>query len=195
MKFNNKNKPEDDEQMEAAGQHNPADGVEDNNPADAAQNEDQLSGLEKEAEDLKDALKESNDKYLRLVAEFDNFRKRNARERNELIKNAGEDVIKSLLDTVDDAERAEQQLEKSNDLEAFSQGVALIFAKLRNVLTAKGLKKMDSKGEDFNPELHEAITEIPASSEEQSGKVIDEVQAGYCLNDKIIRHAKVVVGK
>lgn len=190
MKFNHKNKPEN-EQMDAE-QKEQTDNTETTN---ADINEETPSGLEKEVAELKDALQESNDKYLRLVAEFDNFRKRNAKERNELIKNAGEDVIKSLLDILDDAERAEQQLEKSSDLEALSQGVSLIFSKLRNILAAKGLNKMNSKGEEFNPELHEAITEIPAPSEEQSGKVIDEVQAGYCLNNKIIRHAKVVVGK
>ena len=191
MKFNHKNKPGEEQMDEERNEH-----IEDNmNNDNTAENEEPLSGLEKEVEDLKSALKESNDKYLRLVAEFDNFRKRTAKERNELIKNAGEDVIKSLLDVLDDAERAEQQLAKSNDLEALGQGVSLIFSKLRNILSAKGLSKMDSKGEEFNPELHEAITEIPAPSEEQSGKVIDEVQAGYSLNDKIIRHAKVVVGK
>ncbi|HET8573991.1 MAG TPA: nucleotide exchange factor GrpE [Edaphocola sp.] len=193
MKFNNKNKPE--EEQAGVGQNDQAAGAENKITDDVAQNEGPLPDQEKKLEELKSALQESNDKYLRLVAEFDNFRKRNARERNELIKSAGEDIIKSLLDILDDAERAEQQLEKSNDLEAMSQGVALIFSKLRNVLSAKGLKKMESKGEDFNPEFHEAITEIPAPSEDQSGKVIDEVQAGYCLNDKIIRHAKVVVGK
>lgn len=193
MKFNHKNKPED-EQMDVE-QNEQAEDISNDNTESTEATEEPLPGLEKEIADLKDALKESNDKYLRLVAEFDNFRKRNAKERNDLIKNAGEDIIKSLLDVLDDAERAEQQLAKSNDLEALNQGVSLIFSKLRNILSAKGLSKMESKGEEFNPELHEAITEIPAPTEDQSGKVIDEVQAGYCLNDKIIRHAKVVVGK
>jgi len=141
------------------------------------------------------ALKEMTDKYLRLVAEFDNFKKRNARERNDLIKNAGEDVIKSLLEVLDDAERAEAQFDKANDVAALKAGLDLIFSKLKNILKNKGLKAMESKGAEFNPEWHEAITEVPVPDEAQKGKVIDEVQKGYYLNDKIIRHAKVVVGK
>lgn len=150
--------------------------------------EDELSKLQGE-------INEISDKYLRLVAEFDNFRKRTAKERNELIKSAGEDVIKSLLDVLDDAERAQTQMAKSDDIASLKTGMELIFNKLRNILAAKGLKKMESKGEEFNPELHDAITEVPAPSEKESGKILDEVQAGYFLNDKIIRHAKVVVGK
>ncbi|PSK92207.1 nucleotide exchange factor GrpE [Taibaiella chishuiensis] len=144
---------------------------------------------------LTEELKEANDKYLRLAAEFDNYRKRNAKERNELIKSAGEDVIKSLLDILDDSERAAQQLELSDDIKTNKEGVFLVFNKLKNVLQGRGLKAMESKEQEFNPELHEAITEIPAPTEALQGKVLDEVQKGYFLNDKIIRHAKVVVGK
>lgn len=151
--------------------------------------------VEEELEKAKNETRELSDKYLRLVAEFDNFRKRTAKERNELIKTAGEDIIKSLLDVMDDAERAEKQMEKPTDVESLKKGMELIFNKLKNVLEAKGLTKMQSKGEEFNPELHDAITEIPAPTEKESGKVLDEVQTGYYLNDKIIRHAKVVVGK
>jgi len=139
--------------------------------------------------------KEANDKYLRLAAEFDNFRKRNAKERIELVKNASEDLIKSLLDVVDDSERALQQIEKTDDITLIKDGISLVFSKLKNTLNSKGLQEMSSKGEDFNPDMHEAITEIPAPTEELKGKVIDEVSKGYYLNDKIIRHAKVVVGK
>ncbi len=144
---------------------------------------------------LTEELKEANDKYLRLAAEFDNYRKRNAKERNELIKSAGEDVIKSLLDVLDDSERAAQQLELSDDIKTNKEGVFLVFNKLKSVLQTRGLKAMESKEQEFNPELHEAITEIPAPNEALQGKVLDEVQKGYFLNDKIIRHAKVVVGK
>ena len=144
---------------------------------------------------LTEELKEANDKYLRLAAEFDNYRKRNAKERNELIKSAGEDVIKSLLDILDDSERAAQQLELSDDIKTNKEGVFLVFNKLKNVLQGRGLKAMESREQEFNPELHEAITEIPAPTEALQGKVLDEVQKGYFLNDKIIRHAKVVVGK
>jgi molecular chaperone GrpE len=168
----------------------------DDSLSDSAQiNDDLTHENDDKTEALEQQLREVNDKYLRLVAEFDNFRKRIARERIELIKTAGEDVIKSLLDVLDDSERAAMQLENSNDLTAIKEGVSLVFVKLKNTLQSKGLKAMESKGLDFDTELHEAITEIPAPNEELKGKVIDEVQKGYHLNDKIIRHAKVVVGK
>jgi len=154
----------------------------------ATEEDDRVQQLEHE-------LKESNDKYVRLVAEFDNFRKRNAKERIELIKNAGEDVIKALLDVLDDSERATKQMETSEDLNQIKEGIYLVFNKLKNALQQKGLKAMESKEQEFDTELHEAITEIPAPTEALKGKVLDEVQKGYYLNDKIIRHAKVVVGK
>jgi molecular chaperone GrpE len=150
---------------------------------------------ESEAEKFQLEAAEWKDKYLRLVAEFDNFRKRNAKERIELIQTAGKDVIVSLLDVLDDSERAQKQLETSNDTAAIKEGVLLVFNKLRNTLQSRGLKPMVSNGQDFNPDLHEAITEIPAPSKQLAGKVMDEVQKGYYLNDKIIRFAKVVVGK
>ena len=149
---------------------------------------------ESEIEKLKEQIAELNDKYLRQVAEFDNFRRRNAKERVELIQTAGRDVITDLLDVLDDSERAQKQMEATNDVSQIKEGVQLVFSKLRNTLSAKGLKPMESVGQEFNSDLHEAITEIPAG-EEMKGKVVDEVQKGYYLNDKIIRHAKVVVGK
>lgn len=158
-------------------------------------NDEMTSEEDDKMQQLENQLKESNDKYLRLVAEFDNFRKRNAKERIELTKSAGEDIIRSLLDVVDDSERAAKQLETSEDLPLIKEGINLVFNKLKSTLQNKGLKAMESKGEDFDTELHEAITEIPAPSEELKGKVMDEVQKGYYLNDKIIRHAKVIVGK
>ncbi|MFA6058286.1 MAG: nucleotide exchange factor GrpE [Taibaiella sp.] len=158
-------------------------------------NDEMTNEEDEKLQQLENQLKESNDKYLRLVAEFDNFRKRNAKERIELIKSAGEDIIKSLLDVVDDSERAAKQLETSEDLALIKEGINLVFNKLKNTLHNKGLKAMESKEQDFDTELHEAITEIPAPTEDLKGKVIDEVQKGYYLNDKIIRHAKVIVGK
>jgi len=152
---------------------------------------DEISEMEK----LQEEAAEWKDKYLRLVAEFENLRKRNARERIELTQIAGKDIMTSLLDVVDDCERAQKQVETSNDVTAIKEGVSLVFNKLRNTLQSKGLKQMTSVGQEFNPDLHEAITEIPAPSKEAVGKVIDEVQKGYYLNDKIIRFAKVVVGK
>jgi molecular chaperone GrpE len=148
-----------------------------------------------EEEKLKAALQEMKDKYLRQVAEFENFRKRSARERMELIQTAGKEVITSLLDVVDDCDRAEKQLQSSNDIELIKEGVLLVFNKLRSTLQARGLKPMQTIGVEFNPDQHEAITEIPAPTEELKGKVMDEVMKGYYLNDKIIRFAKVVVGK
>lgn len=148
-----------------------------------------------EIEKLQAEVSELKDKYLRQAAEFDNFRKRNAKERLELIQTAGKDIVTSLLDVLDDSERAQRQLETSNDLAAIKQGVGLVFNKLKNVLQSKGLKVMETVHTEFNPDLHEAITDIPAPTPELEGKVLDEVQKGYYLNDKIIRFAKVVVGK
>jgi len=149
------------------------------------------SALEK----VKDELKEAGDKYLRLAAEFDNFKRRNAKERVELIQTAGRDVITDLLEVLDDCDRAQKQLESSEEVDQIKEGVSLIFNKLKNKLQARGLKPMESINKDFNPDLHEAITEIPSPTEQLRGKVLDEVVKGYYLNDKLIRHAKVVVGK
>ena len=149
------------------------------------------SALEK----VKEELKEASDKYLRLAAEFDNFKRRNAKERVELIQTAGRDVITDLLEVIDDYDRAQKQLETSDDVQQIKEGVSLILNKLKNKLQAKGLKPMESINKEFNPDLHEAITEIPSPSEDLKGKVLDEVVKGYYLNDKLIRHAKVVVGK
>jgi len=158
------------------------------------ENEFENPPVEKETEVLKAKVAELNDKFLRQAAEFENFKRRNAKERIELIQTAGKDVISDLLDVIDDSERAQKQLESTDDLELIKEGVSLVFSKLRNILTAKGLKPMDAKGKDFDPDLHEAIAEVEGG-EEMKGKVIDEIQKGYYLNDKIIRYAKVVVGK
>lgn len=147
-----------------------------------------------EVESLKSRIDELNDRYLRQAAEFDNFRRRNAKERMELIQTAGREVITDLLDVLDDSERAQKQMETTDDIQQIKEGIQLVFSKLRTTLLAKGLKPMDAKGKDFDADLHEAITEIEAG-EPMKGKVVDEVQKGYYLNDKIIRFAKVVVGK
>jgi len=140
-------------------------------------------------------LQEAKDKYLRLVAEFDNFRRRTARENEENRKTAGKEVIEALLVVLDDTNRAAEQMEKSTDMASVKEGISLVFNKLRNVLQQKGLKAMDAINQPFDADLHEAITEIPAPSEDMVGKVIAEVEPGYYLKDKLIRHAKVVVGK
>lgn len=149
------------------------------------------SALEK----LKAELEDAKDKFIRKVAEFDNFKRRSAKERNELIQTAGKEVITDLLNVLDDCDRAQKQLETSTDAAAIKEGVMLVFNKLRNTLQSKGVKAMETIQQEFNPDLHEAITEIPAPTDNLKGKVVDEVVKGYYLNDKIIRHAKVVVGK
>jgi molecular chaperone GrpE len=144
---------------------------------------------------LKADLADQKDKYLRLMAEFENFKRRTAKERVDLIQTAGKDVIVSLLDVMDDCDRAEKQLNESDDIAVQKEGIQLVFNKIRTTLHAKGLKAMESIDQTFDVELHEAITEVPVPDASKKGKVIDEVTKGYYLNDKIIRFAKVVVGK
>jgi len=150
---------------------------------------------ETDLEKLRAELEEQKDKYLRLYADFDNFKRRTAKERQEFIQTAGRDVIGSLLQVLDDCDRAEKQMNSSEDIDAIRGGVQLVFGKLRNALQSRGLRPMESIGKPFNPDLHEAITEVPAPSPEAKGLVLDEIEKGYYLNDKIIRFAKVVVGK
>lgn len=153
------------------------------------------TGQAAELEKCKQEIGEWKDKFLRQAAEFDNFRKRSAKERLELVQTAGKDVIGSLLEVLDDSERAQKQLEATPGAGPVLEGVSLVFNKLRNILQSRGLKPMESIGRDFNPDIHEAITEVPVPDESKKGKVLDEVEKGYYLNDKIIRFAKVVVGK
>jgi len=150
---------------------------------------------ETDLEKLRAELEEQKDKYLRLYADFDNFKRRTAKERQEFIQTAGRDVIGSLLQVLDDCDRAEKQMNSSDDIDAIRGGVQLVFGKLRNALQSRGLRPMESIGQPFNPDLHEAITEVPAPTPEAKGLVLDEIEKGYYLNDKIIRFAKVVVGK
>src|SRR5512138_2678848 len=138
---------------------------------------------EPEIETLRNELGEMKDKFIRKVAEFENYKKRNLKERMELIQTAGKDVIVDLLEVLDDCERAEKQLAASGDSNQTKEGVMLVFNKLKNLLAAKGLKQMETINQDFDPDKHEAITEIPVPTEAQKGKVIDEVQKGYYLND------------
>ena len=150
---------------------------------------------EPELEKLKSELEDQKDKFIRKVAEFDNFKRRTAKEREEMRQTAGREVITDLLDVLDDCDRAQKQIDQSEDNKQIKEGVLLVFNKLRNLLSAKGLKPMQTIHEQFNPDLHEAITEIPAPTNDLKGKILDEIVKGYYLNDKIIRHAKVVVGK
>ncbi len=150
---------------------------------------------EEELEKLTAELQEQKDKYIRLFAEFDNYKRRSSRERMDLIQTAGKEVITSLLDVLDDCDRAEKQLQQSDDINEIRAGVLLVFNKLRAILQNRGLRSMESVHTDFDTGKHEAISEIPSPSPDLKGKVIDEVTPGYYLNDKIIRFAKVIVGK
>jgi molecular chaperone GrpE len=153
------------------------------------------SEMEKDPlEELQDQYNELNNKYLRLYSDFENFRKRNTKERIELIKNGGEDVFKLLLPIVDDFERARTNMETADNVPSVKEGIELIYHKLVNELGNRGLKPMETKGEVFDSEIHEAITQIPALSDDMKGKIVDELEKGYFLNDKVIRFAKVVVG-
>jgi molecular chaperone GrpE len=163
-------------------------------PEQSAQGEN-LTEESRELENLQKELQEQKEKYIRLYADFDNFKRRSAKERVELIQTAGREVIQSMLEVMDDCDRAEKQMQKSDDLQQIREGIQLVFTKFRNTLQSKGLKEMKSIGEEFNPDVHEAITEIPVPDENMKGKVVDEVEKGYMLNDKIIRFSKVVVGK
>jgi molecular chaperone GrpE len=140
-----------------------------------------------------ESIQSEKEKYLRLYSEFENFRRRTTKERLEWMQNASKDMIEAVLPVVDDMERALNALKNAGDSTA-SEGMELIFKKLYGILERKGLKPMNAKGEDFNPDLHEAVTQFAAPSPELVGKVIDEVEKGYFLNDKVLRFAKVVVG-
>jgi len=147
-----------------------------------------------EAEDWKQKYEEANDKYLRLYSDFDNYRKRTFKERMDLLKNASEELIIELLPVLDDFERALQAFEEHHVNDEAVKGTGLIYSKMYKILEQKGLKSMDSMGKEFDTDFHEAITNIPAPSDDMKGMVVDVIQKGYLLNDKIIRFAKVIVG-
>ena len=144
--------------------------------------------------ELQASVSELKDKHLRLLAEFDNYKKRTMRERLDLLNSASKEVMVSLLPVLDDFDRAKKSADDPTNEEVFSEGVILVYNRLHNILQGFGLKAINSTGEVFDVELHEAITEIPVPDENMKGKVIDTLEKGYMLNDKIIRHAKVVVG-
>jgi molecular chaperone GrpE len=159
--------------------------------AEATENEQ----VEEKEPSLEDKYNELNDKYLRLYSEFDNFRRRTAKERVELFKTAGQDILTDLLPVLDDFERALSNMNEKAEVKSIKEGVDLVYNKFRNTLDQKGLKAFNAIGETFDPDLHEAITKIPAPSKKMKGKVVDEVEKGYKLNDKVLRFAKVVVGE
>lgn len=142
-----------------------------------------------------ETLNELNDKYLRLYSEFDNYRKRTVRERSDLLKTANQEVISELLTIMDDFERAIKSNEEVTNCDVLKEGMVLIYQKLSGLLTKKGLKPIVAIGEDFDTDFHEAITFVAAPSNEMRGKIIDQIEKGYTLNDKVIRYAKVIIGQ
>lgn len=161
------------------------------NTAEMNIEESEISEIDK----LKDELAEAKDKYLRLYSEFENFRRRTSKEKLDLIQTANEGLISSLIPVIDDFERAEKSFEEEKEIKGLKEGVKLIANKFKNTLENKGLKVMESEqGTEFDPELHEAITQIPAPSEKLKGKVVDVIEKGYFLGEKVVRFAKVVTG-
>ncbi len=165
------------------------------NTAEGKTSEGEGNALAKELEEAKEQLEVQKDKYLRLSAEFDNYRKRTMKEKAELVLNGAEKTIGSILPVLDDFERALQNMEKTADVNAVKEGVEIIYNKFMKVLKENGVKVIEAKGQPLNTDFHEAIAVIPAPEEGQKGKILDCVQNGYTLNDKVIRHAKVVVGE
>lgn len=152
------------------------------------------AGADQQTNKAEAELADMKDKYLRLYSEFDNYKRRTAKERIELAKTANQEMMVALLPVVDDFDRARQSMQTAQDVESVKEGVELIFNKLTAILQQKGLKPMEATGKAFDAEIHEAITQIPAPDETQKGKVIDQVEKGYYLNDKVVRFAKVIIG-
>lgn len=172
--------------------------AEENTNAETAETQPETQPKEESIEDKLAAaeakIAELQDKYLRQVAEFDNYRKRTIKEKAELILNGAEKTVTAILPVLDDLERALKNMDKMEDLDAVKKGVDLIYQKFVKVLGDQGVKKIDTENADFNIDLHEAIAQVPAPSDEMKGKVIDCVKSGYTLNEKVIRHAQVAVG-
>ena len=160
----------------------------------AAEREMKVKELESKVAELEEKAAKDKDDYIRLMAEFDNFRRRTSQEKLELISTASTETIKGLLPVLDDCERALKVLMESNDSDAAKEGTELIYGKLMSYLKSKGLAVIDALGQNFDTDLHEAVAQFPVQEEDQKGKVFDVVQTGYTLNGKVIRFAKVVVG-
>lgn len=154
-----------------------------------------IQELTEKAEDAIESAKEFQDKYMRLSAEFDNYRKRTLKEKADLTKSANADLLKEILPVVDDFERGRENIEKTNDLDGLKEGVELIYTKFVEFLGKNGVKEIEAKETAFDLDFHEALTKIPAPTEDLKGKVVDVIEKGYLLNDKVIRYSKVVVGE
>ena len=199
---NTKMQPEENHNPEIQDQNDIANEIEFVN--EARQNDQNLaepepnlaeSKSEPSAEDkLRAELNDLKDKYTRLYAEFDNFKRRTSKERIDLLQTAGKDIIVDMLPVLDDFERALKSMETATDITAVKDGVNLVYHKLKNTLSQKGLKEMEAKGAAFDADLHEGITSTPAPTDDLKGKVVDELEKGYSLNDKVIRFAKVIIG-
>ena len=162
---------------------------------EALEEVDELSQAKADLAEAREKMAEQQDRYLRLAAEFDNFRKRSMKEKSELIQNASAGLMTAVLPILDDMDRAMDSLDKTNDTAACCEGFRIIARSFRNILEQNGLKQMETIGETFDADFHEAVAIIPAPTEEQKGKIIDCIQPGYRMNDRVIRHPKVVVGQ
>ena len=188
-------------QKEVSDKSSFADNITESMPKDQCetQSDSDVAGEERESadnlseENVEDQFAKLSDSYVRLMAEYDNYRKRTLKEKADLIRNGGEKILSGLLPVIDDFQRALETIDKSNDVEAVKEGVDLIYNKFVTFLQQNGVKPIDAVGKEFDDELGEAVAVVPAQSEEQKGKIIDSVQTGYTLNDKVLRHAKVVV--
>lgn len=183
------------ESVEQENEEIKQEGQEQETKAEQEASEEQAQANEKAEETWEDKYNELNDKHLRLYSEFENFRRRTAKEKLELINSASSDLIKEILPVIDDMERAIDSNKSAQDLETVKQGFELVYNKLYKTLQSKGLEAADVTGESFDPEMHEAIAKIPAPEEGMKGKIIDVVEKGYSINDKVIRYSKVVVGE
>ncbi len=164
-------------------------------PATEESLEAEILKLNSQLEEARAAVEKEKKEYLFLMAEFDNFRKRTLKEKSEIIKNAGEQVFKGLLPIVDDFERGIEAASKTDNAESVKEGMTLIYNKLKKYLEQNGVKEINPEDRDFDTERHEAISAVPVTDEEQKGKILDTVEKGYTINDKVLRHAKVVVGQ
>ena len=187
MSAENHNLPEEEQQVNNASQSETTAVEEQGLPEHGEPGNESAAKLEEE-------LTEMKDKYLRLYSEFDNYKRRTSKERLDLLKTANQEMVVALLPVIDDFERARQSMQNAQDVTAVKEGVELIYNKLYSILQQKGLKPMEAVGVAFDADIHEAITQVPAPDENQKGKVIDEVEKGYYLHDKVIRFAKVVIG-
>ncbi|MFP4060672.1 MAG: nucleotide exchange factor GrpE [Bacteroidales bacterium] len=165
------------------------------NNSEADQELSEKIPIEEQLAEKDQKINELQEKYLRLTAEFDNFRKRTTREKIELMKSAGEDVLAGLLPVIDDFERGLGSIDKSGDIDSVKEGISLIYNKFKEFIKQKGVKEIDAMHKEFDTDLHDAVTKIPAPEEELKGKVVDVIEKGYLLNDKVIRYSKVVVGE